>query len=206
MLLNNEIIDKKDALIGREEKIKISGTHFVNNSNMLGPFDKDLSIAYFAMGCFWGVERLFWEADGVVTTAVGYQGGYTQNPSYYEVCSGKTAHTESVFVLYDSNRISYFDLLTIFWNNHDSTQGMRQGNDRGSQYRSVIFCTTDEQLKLALESRESFQGLFEHKNVTTEISKGDEFFYAEENHQQYLAKNPDGYCSLGGMGFCLPKK
>lgn len=206
MFLNNKIIDKEEALVGREESINISGIHFVSGNSTQAPFAKELEQAYFAMGCFWGAERVFWNLDGVISTAVGYQGGYTKNPTYYEVCSGKTAHTESVFVLYDPNKISYYELLKTFWDNHDSTQGMRQGNDRGTQYRSAIYCTTGEQLKLAIESKETFQNLFDHKEVSTEVDLDKVFYYAEENHQQYLAKNPDGYCSIGGMGFCLPKK
>ena len=196
MFLNNRLIAKEDALVGREESVKISGIHFVNGNSIIPPFASELEYGYFGMGCFWGAERLFWKLDGVVATAVGYQGGHTKNPTYYEVCSGETAHTESVFVLYDPKKITYYELLKVFWDNHDSTQGMRQGNDRGTQYRSAIFCSNEKQLKLAID----------HKSASTEVDLNTEFYYAEENHQQYLAKHPEGYCTIGGMGFCLPEK
>jgi peptide-methionine (S)-S-oxide reductase len=161
----------------------------------------------FGLGCFWGAERIFWQTDGVYTTAVGYAGGFTPNPLYEEVCSGMTGHTEVVMVVYDPGKVSLQDLLAIFWESHDPTQGMRQGNDRGSQYRSAIYTRTDDQLRTAEQSRRAYEAVLADAGfgaVTTEIRPLDEFFYAEDYHQQYLAKNPDGYCGIGGTGVSCP--
>ena len=193
------------ALPGREEAVPVPESHFVNGAPLKPPFPANLETAVFGMGCFWGVERKFWETDGVFSTAVGYAGGITPNPAYEEVCSGGTGHSEVVLVVFDPAVTSYQDLLTLFWENHDPTQGMRQGNDIGTQYRSVIYTSTDEHLKLALASQETFQKKLEEAGypaITTEIRTAPEFYYAEHYHQQYLAKIPDGYCAMGGTGVC----
>ena len=192
-----------EALPGRTTPLPITGRHFVNGSNIKQPADGTLEEAVFGLGCFWGAERKFWEIPGVVTTAVGYAGGYTPNASYEEVCTGRTGHTEVVRVVYDPNKVSYEALLKAFWESHDPTQGMRQGNDVGTQYRSAIYYTTPEQKKAAEEGKRRYQEALTraHRgNITTEIREAPEFFYAEEYHQQYLAKNPNGYCGLGGCG------
>ncbi|WOX05791.1 peptide-methionine (S)-S-oxide reductase MsrA [Microbulbifer pacificus] len=195
-----------EALPGRADAMPISGVHFVSGHPMKPPFPQGLQQAVFGMGCFWGVERLFWEVDGVYVTAVGYAGGHTPNPNYREVCSGGTGHAEVVLVVFDPAKVSYEELLRHFWEEHDPTQGMRQGNDLGTQYRSCIYTYGDEQLALARESEAVFQQALAEKDfgaITTEICPAPEFFYAEEDHQQYLAKNPDGYCGLAGTGACL---
>ncbi|WP_323844524.1 peptide-methionine (S)-S-oxide reductase MsrA [Microbulbifer magnicolonia] len=195
-----------EALPGREEAMPISGVHFVNGHTMLEPFPAGLAKAVFGMGCFWGVERLYWELDGVYTTAVGYAGGSTPNPNYREVCSGGTGHAEVVLVVFDPHKVSYRELLRHFWEEHDPTQGMRQGNDLGTQYRSCIYCYGEEQLKEARETEAQFQEALQQKGlgaITTEIAPAPVFYYAEEDHQQYLAKNPGGYCGLAGTGACL---
>ena len=182
-------------------------THFVNGHRIVPPFPEGLERAIFAMGCFWGAERKFWEAPGVYATAVGYAGGYTPNANYREVCSGMTGHTEAVLVVFDPRKISYEELLRVFWENHDPTQGMRQGNDVGTQYRSGIYTYGDAQLHAAERSRDAFQQRLSAAGfgrITTEILAAPEFFYAEDYHQQYLAKNPDGYCGLGGTGVTCP--
>jgi peptide-methionine (S)-S-oxide reductase len=192
-----------DALPGRATPLPITGRHFVNGSNIKQPATGGLEEAVFGLGCFWGAERKFWQIPGVVTTAVGYAGGYTANATYEEVCSGRTGHTEVVRVIYDPNKVSYQQLLEAFWESHDPTQGMRQGNDIGTQYRSAIFYTTDEQKRAAEESRRIYQEALSQAHraaITTEIRDAPEFYYAEEYHQQYLAKNPNGYCGLGGCG------
>jgi peptide-methionine (S)-S-oxide reductase len=197
-----EMLTREDALPGRAERMPMSQRHYVNGNPMLPPF-LGMEIATFGMGCFWGVERKFWEAEGVSTTAVGYAGGFTPNPLYEEVCSGLTGHTEVVQVVFDPARAGFDDMLMIFWDNHDPTQGMRQGNDVGTQYRSAAYCHSDDQLKAALAACETYQKkLDEHGygQVTTEIVRAPEFYYAEDYHQQYLAKNPHGYCALGGTG------
>jgi peptide-methionine (S)-S-oxide reductase len=174
---------------------------------MLPPFPEGLEMATFGMGCFWGAERLFWEAPGVYSTAAGYAGGFTPNPIYEEVCSGQTGHTEVVRVLFDPSRTSYEALLKIFWENHDPTQGMRQGADHGTQYRSAIYCYSPEQLRLAEVSRDRYQEALArkgHGTITTEIREAPPFYYAESYHQQYLAKNPGGYCGHGGTGVSCP--
>ena len=197
----------EQALPGRSTPMPVPEAHHVNGHPLQPPFPAGLKQAVFAMGCFWGAERRFWEQPGVWTTAVGYAGGMTPNPTYEEVCSGLTGHTEAVRVVFDPQQIGYGTLLRIFWEAHDPTQGMRQGNDVGSQYRSAIYCTEPAQRAEAEASRERFQ---KHLNdagftaITTEIADAPSFYYAEAYHQQYLAKNPGGYCGLGGTGVCLP--
>lgn len=185
----------------------VPATHFVNGAPLEGPFAEHLQLAMFGMGCFWGVERIFWQLEGVYTTAVGYAAGYTPNPSYQEVCTGQTGHNEVVLVVFDPNVISYDKLLKHFWEGHDPTQGMRQGNDRGTQYRSGIYTFDDTQLQQAKASQNAFQKALDKSGygaITTEILPAPTFFYAEEYHQQYLAKNPGGYCGLGGTGVSCP--
>ena len=197
-----EMIAPEDALAGRSEPVATADTHFVNGTSIHPPFPDGMEIAYFAMGCFWGAERIFWKIPGVYTTAAGYQGGYTPNPTYEEVCTTRTGHAEAVIVVYDPAKVSYERLLKDFWEQHDPTQGMRQGNDRGTQYRSAIYTTSDEQLDIAKRSRDRYQALLSERgfgSITTEIEPAGEFFYAEDYHQQYLAKNPGGYCN---HGFC----
>jgi peptide-methionine (S)-S-oxide reductase len=182
-------------------------THAVNGNRIVPPFPEGLQLAQFGLGCFWGAERIFWQTPGVYSTAVGYAGGETPNPTYEEVCSGFTNHTEAVLVVFDPKRISYEALLKVFWEGHDPTQGMRQGNDRGSQYRSAIYTTDEAQAKAAAASRDAFQPALAAKGygkITTEIKPAGEFYYAEDYHQQYLAKNPGGYCGLGGTGVACP--
>ena len=181
----------------------ISGKHFVNGNTIQKPFPEGIELACFGMGCFWGAEKVFWLLDGVYSTAVGYSGGHTRNASYQEVCTGHTGHAEVVLVAFDPLKIRYSELLTIFWENHNPTQGMRQGNDRGTQYRSAIYTLDDAQDEAAKNSRQSYQPQLTsagYSEITTEIAPLGDFFYAEEYHQQYLAKNPGGYCGLGGTG------
>jgi peptide-methionine (S)-S-oxide reductase len=195
------------ALPGRAEAMPVPETHYVNGNPLRGPFPAHLRQALFGMGCFWGVERKFWQLPGVFTTAAGYAAGLTPNPTYREVCSGLTGHNEVVLVVYDPARVSYEDLLKIFWEGHDPTQGMRQGNDRGTQYRSGIYTFDAAQEALARASMASFQRALTaagYGPVTTEILPAPPFYYAEDYHQQYLAKNPDGYCGLGGTGVSCP--
>ncbi|HEY8568842.1 peptide-methionine (S)-S-oxide reductase MsrA [Microbulbifer sp.] len=202
----SQIPSAEEALPGRADSMPISGVHFVSGHPMKPPFPQGLQQAVFGMGCFWGVERLFWEVDGVYVTAAGYAGGHTPNPNYREVCSGGTGHAEVVLVVFDPAKVSYGELLRHFWEEHDPTQGMRQGNDLGTQYRSCIYTYGDEQLAMARESEAAFQQALAEKGfgaITTEICPAPEFFYAEEDHQQYLAKNPGGYCGLAGTGACL---
>ncbi|MDB9736971.1 peptide-methionine (S)-S-oxide reductase MsrA, partial [Porticoccaceae bacterium] len=191
------------ALPGRDSAMEISNRNFINGQPLQPPFAEELSSMVVGMGCFWGAERRFWQQEGVVTTAVGYAGGATPNPTYEEACSGMTGHSEVVLVVFDPAQISFEQLLTVFWESHDPTQGMRQGNDQGSQYRSVIYCDTEAQLELALASAETVQGQLTELGfgeITSEIRMAPTFFYAEEYHQQYLAKNPGGYCGLRGTG------
>jgi peptide-methionine (S)-S-oxide reductase len=198
---------KADALPGRAEKMPVPAAHFVNGHRLEPPFGAGLDRALFAMGCFWGAERKFWQLPGVYSTAVGYAAGQTPNPTYREVCSGMTGHAEVVLVVFDPKLTRYEDLLRVFWESHDPTQGMRQGNDVGTQYRSGIYFFTDEQRRAAESSRDAFQtGLTSagYGTITTEIVPAPEFYYAEEYHQQYLAKNPGGYCGLGGTGVSCP--
>lgn len=193
----------EQALPGRAVTMRVPEVHHVNGNPLVGPFPEHLEQAVFAMGCFWGVERLFWRQEGVYTTAAGYAGGVTPNPSYEEVCSGMTGHTEVVLVVYDPAVISYTALLKLFWESHDPTQGMRQGMDMGTQYRSAIYCYGQEQLKQAIATRDTYQAALKesrYPDVTTEIREAPEFYYAEHYHQQYLSKVPDGYCSLRGTG------
>jgi peptide-methionine (S)-S-oxide reductase len=193
------------ALPGRQEKMIIQNRHFVKNTVIQEPFPDGMKIAMFGLGCFWGAERKLWEIDDVYSTAVGYAGGFTPNPTYEELCTGMTGHNEVVRVIYDPETTSYESLLKIFWESHDPTQGMRQGNDTGTQYRSGIYTYGDEQLDVARKSAEKYQQALNeagHGQITTEILSGPEFYYAEHHHQQYLAKNPGGYCGLGGMGVC----
>ena len=197
------MVSASDALPGRQQPLAVSNQHAVNGQPIAGPFADGLQSVLFAMGCFWGAERRFWQQPGVVTTAVGYAGGYTPNPTYEETCSGLTGHTEVVLVVFDPQNISLKQLLTVFWEAHDPTQGMRQGNDRGTQYRSAIYCSDKDHLKEALDSAKTVQSLLSQKGygeITTEICEAPEFYYAEDYHQQYLAKNPNGYCGLCGTG------
>ncbi|HET9192529.1 MAG TPA: peptide-methionine (S)-S-oxide reductase MsrA [Vicinamibacterales bacterium] len=195
------------ALPGHPEAMDVSDTHFVNGNRIKAPFPAGLEQAVFGLGCFWGAERKFWQAPGVYSTAVGYAGGYTPNATYREVCSGMTGHTEVVLVVFDPNVTSYDEMLKIFWENHDPTQGMRQGNDVGTQYRSAIYATSPEQKKAAEASRAAYQDRLTaagYGRITTEIADAPPFYYAEEYHQQYLAKNPNGYCGIGGTGVSCP--
>jgi peptide-methionine (S)-S-oxide reductase len=188
---------------GRATPLEVPETHFVNGHRIVPPFPAGLELAMFGMGCFWGAERKFWETPGVYSTAAGYAGGYTPNPTYQEVCSGLTGHTEVVRVVYDPKKVSYEQLLRIFWESHDPTQGMRQGNDVGTQYRSAIYVTNATQRAAGEASRASYQKSLQHAGhdaITTEITDAPEFYYAEDYHQQYLAKNPGGYCGIGGCG------
>ena len=196
-----------EALPGRQAAIPTAQTHFVNGRPLHGPWPEGLETAIFAMGCFWGVERIFWKLPGVWSTAVGYINGLTPNPTYEEVCTGRTGHTEAVLVVFDPSQITYAALLKAFWENHDPTQGMRQGNDVGTQYRSGIYTLSDAQAAAATASRDAFQGALSARGlggITSEIVPAPTFFYAEAYHQQYLAKNPDGYCGIGGTGVTCP--
>ncbi len=200
---NMAMPSRDSALPGRSAEMPIPDTHYVNGNPIRGPFAAPLQTAVFAMGCFWGAERKFWQADGVYSTAVGYAGGMTPNPTYQEVCSGDTGHAEVVLVVFDPSVISYADLLALFWENHDPTQGMRQGNDIGTQYRSAIYTTDGVQETAARDSLAAYQARLSDAGlgpITTEVEPLGDFYYAEEYHQQYLAKNPGGYCGLGGTG------
>jgi peptide-methionine (S)-S-oxide reductase len=202
-----KMIAPERALAGRSQPLVVPDQHDVLGTSIKPPFPDGYQEAVFGMGCFWGAERVFWQAPGVYTTAVGYAGGYTPNPTYEEVCSGSTGHTEAVLVVFDPKATSYEEILRLFWENHDPTQGMRQGNDVGTQYRSEILTTSDEQREAAESSRTIFQERLAEKGygeITTEIAPLDEFYYAEGYHQQYLAKNPNGYCGLGGTGVSCP--
>jgi peptide-methionine (S)-S-oxide reductase len=194
---------QQEALAGRDEGMRVPVRHFVNGNRMVPPFPAGLDVALFGLGCFWGAERRFWQTEGVYSTAVGYAGGYTPNPTYEEVCTGRTGHTEIVQVVFDPTVVSYAQLLKIFWESHDPTQGMRQGNDVGTQYRSAIYTLSPEQKAGAERSRSAYAESLRaagHGPITTEIASAPTFFYAEEYHQQYLAKNPNGYCGIGGCG------
>jgi peptide-methionine (S)-S-oxide reductase len=196
-----------EALPGRAERMPIPSRHYVLEAPLEAPYPPGTELAIFGMGCFWGAERKFWQLDGVVSTAVGYAGGHTPNPTYKEVCSGRTGHAEVVRVAYDPKRISYEELLRVFWENHDPTQGMRQGNDVGTQYRSAIYFMSDAQREAAQRSAAAFGESLKKAGygaITTEIAPAPPFYFAEEYHQQYLAKNPDGYCGLGGTGVSCP--
>ena len=194
---------RDEALPGRSNAMPVPAAHFVNANRLQPPFPAGFQLAMFGMGCFWGAERKFWQAPGVYSTAVGYAGGYTPNPTYKEVCSGMTGHAEVVLVVFDPAMTSYDEMLRLFWENHDPTQGMRQGNDVGTQYRSAIYASTPEQKKAAEASRASYQDRLTaagYGRITTEILDAQPFYYAEDYHQQYLHKNPDGYCGIGGTG------
>jgi peptide-methionine (S)-S-oxide reductase len=197
----------EEALPGRATPMPVPERHFVLDAPLRPPFPEGLEEAVFGLGCFWGAERRFWQQPGVYTTAVGYAGGHTPNPDYREVCSGMTGHTEAVLVVYDPGKISYEELLRVFWESHDPTQGMRQGNDVGTQYRSAIYVFDDAQRTAAEASREAYARVLAdagHGAITTEIADAGPFYYAEDYHQQYLAKNPGGYCGLGGTGVSCP--
>ncbi|NWB97282.1 peptide-methionine (S)-S-oxide reductase MsrA [Pseudomonas gingeri] len=214
MVLRSEILVKKNvlptkeqALPGRETPMTVPENHFVNGNPLLGPFPGSVEFAIFGLGCFWGAERRFWQREGVHSTSVGYAGGLTPNPTYEEVCSGLTGHSEVVLVVYEPEIVSYEQLLALFWELHDPTQGMRQGNDIGTQYRSVIYATKPQQLEAALKSKQLFQAELSkagHGAITTEIDEAPTYFYAEAYHQQYLAKNPEGYCGIRGTGVTCP--
>jgi peptide-methionine (S)-S-oxide reductase len=197
----------EEALPGRSEEMPVPNQHFVNGNVLKPPYPEGMEVAMFGMGCFWGAERKFWQQEGVFTTAVGYAAGVTPNPTYREVCSGMTGHNEVVLVVYDPSVVSYETLLKIFWESHDPTQGMRQGNDVGTQYRSGIYVYSEDQRQLAEASLQKYQEMLTkagYGKITTEILDAPEFYYAEEYHQQYLAKNPGGYCGLGGTGVSCP--
>ncbi|NOI59354.1 peptide-methionine (S)-S-oxide reductase MsrA [Vibrio coralliilyticus] len=206
MLDKQTMITAQQALPGREQPLAIDDTHFVNQSSLTAPPAEGCEEIVFGMGCFWGAERLFWQLEGVISTSVGYAGGFTPNPTYEEVCSGQTGHTEVVRVVFDPAVISLNQLLQKFWERHNPTQGMRQGNDLGTQYRSAIYVHSDEQYQAAIQSRDEYQALLgqETSSITTEILPAGRYYYAESYHQQYLAKNPNGYCGLGGTGVCFP--
>ncbi|KKB08023.1 peptide-methionine (S)-S-oxide reductase MsrA [Devosia chinhatensis] len=196
-----------DALPGRAQEMAVASQHYVNGAPLKSPYPDGAEIIYLGLGCFWGAERLFWQMPGVIVTAVGYQGGHTPNPSYEETCSGMTGHTEAVKVVYDPKVTSLETLLKTFWEEHDPTQGMRQGNDVGTQYRSAIYTTTPEQAEIVARSRDAYQAALRARGlgpITTEIAPAGPFYYAETYHQQYLAKNPNGYCGLAGTGVSCP--
>ena len=201
------IPEAKDALPGRDQEMAVPEKHYVSGNPLKAPFPEGIELAMFGLGCFWGAERKFWQTEGVYSTAVGYAAGSTPNPTYREVCSGMTGHNEVVLVAFDPKKVSYEELLKVFWESHNPTQGMRQGNDRGTQYRSGIYTYSDEQMKSAKASLEMYQEELSkagHGKITTEILPAPEFYYAEEYHQQYLEKNPGGYCGLGGVGVSCP--
>jgi peptide-methionine (S)-S-oxide reductase len=201
------LVQQGEALPGRDEPMPVPERHAVLGTPLRPPFPEGLQQAVFGLGCFWGAERVFWRVPGVYTTAVGYAGGHTKNPTYRETCSGLTGHTEAVLVVFDPEKISYNELLRLFWESHDPTQGMRQGNDVGTQYRSAIYTFSPEQAAAAEASRDAYQGELAqagYGSITTEIAPAGEFYYAEDYHQQYLQKNPNGYCGLGGTGVSCP--
>ena len=202
-----EMVDEADALPGRAEAMPVPAEHYVNGHPLTPPFPDGMETAIFAMGCFWGAERRFWETPGVYTTAAGYTGGFTPNPTYEETCTGRTGHTESVLVVFDPKVVTYDQLLKVFWESHDPTQGMRQGNDVGTVYRSAAFYADDAQHDAIERSRQAFQEVLSQGGygpITTEVAPAGVFYYAEPYHQQYLAKNPGGYCGLGGTGMSCP--
>ncbi len=202
-LRKTQMISPEQALAGRTSAIPVPASHYVNGHPLAGPLPAGMEQAVFGLGCFWGAERKFWQVPGVYVTAVGYAGGYTPNPTYEEVCSGRTGHTEVVRVVYDPKQVSYAQLLKVFWEAHDPTQGMRQGNDLGTQYRSSIYTYSAAQRQEAQDSLQDYQDALKRAGfpaITTEVQPAPEFYYAEDYHQQYLAKNPGGYCGLGGTG------
>jgi len=201
------MVTAEEALPGRAERMPVPERHEVLGTPLEPPFPAGLEQAVFGLGCFWGAERVFWQAPGVYTTAAGYAGGFTPNPTYQEVCSGQTGHAEVVLVVYDPEQTSYEELLRLFWENHDPTQGMRQGNDVGTQYRSTVYWTSDAQRAAAEKSRAMYEARLAaagYGQITTELAEAGRFYYAEDYHQQYLAKNPNGYCGLGGTGVACP--
>jgi len=201
--IHGNIVDAKSALLGREKKEIVDSLHHVHKHSLTPPFPDILDEIVVGLGCFWGAERKFWSLHGVYTTTVGYAGGYTKNPSYKEVCSGLTGHAEVVRVFFDPLKITLQEILKVFWESHNPTQGMRQGNDQGTQYRSVVYCSTTEQLELVLKSKKSYQKKLlksGHSVITTEVLQDKTFYYADSYHQQYLSKNPNGYCGLRGTG------
>ncbi|CAM2961446.1 peptide-methionine (S)-S-oxide reductase MsrA [Vibrio mytili] len=207
MLSKQTLISIDDALPGREQAMQIEDKHFVNHASLTEPLQPHQQQVLLGMGCFWGAERLFWQLEGVVSTSVGYSGGYTKNPTYDEVCTGKTGHAEVVRVVFDERVISLQQLLAVFWEKHDPTQGMRQGNDLGTQYRSAIYTYSQEQQAIAEQSKHQYQQALQEEQrsaITTEIQSAGAYYFAETYHQQYLAKNPDGYCGIGGTGVCFP--
>jgi peptide-methionine (S)-S-oxide reductase len=202
-----EMPSHDETLAGRDEPIDVPERHIVLGTPLEPPFPEGIEVVQLGLGCFWGAERLFWRLPGVYTTAVGYAGGATPNPTYREVCSGLTGHTEAVLVAYDPAKVSFDEILRVFWEGHDPTQGMRQGNDVGTQYRSAIYWTTEAQRDAAIASRDMYEAELSrrgHQKITTEIAEAGPFYYAEEYHQQYLEKNPGGYCGLGGTGVACP--
>ena len=206
-LTKTELVESAQALPGRATPTTVPAAHAVLDAPLMPPFPAGLEQAVLGLGCFWGAERIFWRTNGVFTTAVGYAGGYTENPTYEEVCSGRTGHTEAVLVVFDPAQLSYAELLRVFWEAHDPTQGMRQGNDAGTQYRSAIYTSSDEQLAAAEASRVAYDGALAgagHPRITTEIAPAGPFYYAEDYHQQYLHKVPHGYCGIGGTGVSCP--
>jgi peptide-methionine (S)-S-oxide reductase len=203
----SSMVDAESALPGRDNEMPLPAAHEVLGTPLKGPFPEGVETAVFGMGCFWGAERIFWQAPGVYTTAAGYAGGFTPNPTYEEVCSGRTGHTEAVLVAFHTEQTRFEDMLKLFWEGHDPTQGMRQGNDVGTQYRSSIYWSDDAQHNAADSSRKAYQAMLAqagHGEITTEIAQAGPFYYAEDYHQQYLAKNPNGYCGLGGTGVSCP--
>ena len=203
----SSMLDPARALPGRDEAMRVPEQHFVNFHPLRGPYPDGLETAIFALGCFWGAERIFWQIPGVYTTAVGYAGGITPNPTYEEACSGRTGHTEAVLVVFDPKVVAYDELLRAFWEGHDPTQGMRQGNDVGTQYRSAVYWTTEAQRDALAQSAAMFRERLHaagYGEITTEMGPAPEFYFAEDYHQQYLAKNPGGYCGLGGTGVTCP--
>ncbi|EGR0743277.1 peptide-methionine (S)-S-oxide reductase MsrA [Vibrio cholerae] len=207
MLDKQTMVTAHNALPGRTTAMSIDDTHFVNGSSITAAPQSGQQQILIGMGCFWGAERLFWQLDGVISTSVGYSGGFTPNPTYEEVCSGKTGHTEVVRVIFDPERLPLTELLRAFWERHDPTQGMRQGNDHGTQYRSAIYTFSEDQREIAEASKAAYQALLtaQHRpSITTEILPAGAYYFAETYHQQYLAKNPNGYCGLGGTGVCFP--
>jgi peptide-methionine (S)-S-oxide reductase len=202
-----QMVAREDALVGRDDALAVPAAHHVNGHSLQPPWPAGMQQAIFAMGCFWGAERAFWQTPGVHSTAVGYSGGYTPHPPYRDVCSGRTGHAEAVLVVFDPDEVTYEQLLKVFWEGHDPTQGMRQGNDVGTQYRSAVYTLDDEQAAVAASSREAYQQVLTeagHGRITTEVAPAGPFFYAEADHQQYLSKNPGGYCGLGGTGLSCP--
>jgi peptide-methionine (S)-S-oxide reductase len=202
-----KMVTSREALPGRAQRMIVPTAHFVNGNRLEPPFPDGTGLALFGMGCFWGAERIFWLRHGVYSTSVGYAGGFTPNPTYEEVCSGRTGHAEVVRVVFEPARVSYTELLRLFWEGHDPTQGMRQGNDVGTQYRSAVYCYGETQRAAAEASKNTYQHVLAGKGygpITTEIVEAPEYYYAEEYHQQYLAKNPGGYCGLGGTGVACP--